>query len=185
MSDFNLKDISRRMDGALQSFKDELAGLRTGRASTALLDPVVVEVYGTKMPINQVATVGAPEARLLTVQVWDNDNVKAVEKAIINAGLGLNPQSEGQLVRIPLPDLNEERRKELCKVAGKYAEQARVSVRNVRRDGMDQIKKLKNDGDMSEDEMKAESENIQQETDKYVAEIDETLKAKEQEIMQV
>ncbi len=145
MADFNKDDLKRRMDSAVEALKSEFAGLRTGRASTSMLDPIVVDVYGSKMPMNQVGTVGVPEPRLLTVQVWDSSAVSAVEKAIRNSSLGLNPQAEGSLIRIPIPELNEERRKELTKVAGQYAESARISVRNVRRDGMEALKKQEKD----------------------------------------
>lgn len=177
----NLKDIERRMEGAFVTFQNELKGLRTGRASPALLEGVVVEAYGSKMPLNQMGTVSAPEPRLLVVQVWDREQAPAVEKAIRNAGLGLNPASEGQLIRVPTPELSQERRQELVKVAGKYAEQARIAVRNVRRDGMDGLKK---EG-ISEDEQRKLSDAIQKTTDKTIAHIDEALKKKEQEILTV
>ncbi|RME63745.1 MAG: ribosome recycling factor [Alphaproteobacteria bacterium] len=182
---FSLKDLERRMKGALDVLKTEFAGLRTGRASASLLDPVTVEVYGTTMPLNQVATVSVPDPRMLTVQVWDRANAGAVDKAIRNAGLGLNPVSEGAVIRVPIPELNEERRRELSKVAGKYAEAARVSVRNVRRDGMDTLKRLEKDHEMSQDEHKKQAEAVQAATDRYIAEIDKALAAKEAEIMQV
>lgn len=185
MSAFDMGDLERRMDGALTAFHNEMAGLRTGRASTAILDPVNVEVYGSRMPLTQLASVNVPEPRLITVQVWDKDNVKAVEKAISNAGLGLNPQAEGQLIRLPVPELSEERRKELAKLGGKYAESARVSVRNVRRDGMEKLKKLEKDSEISEDECKRLSDRVQKATDQHVEKIDDLLKVKEQEIMQV
>ena len=178
-------DLERRMEGAVEVLHKEFAGLRTGRASTSLLDPVTVEAYGQAMPLNQVGTVGVPEPRMLSVQVWDKGMVKAVEKAIMDAGLGLNPQADGHLIRIPIPPLNEERRKELAKVAGKYAEEARVAVRNVRRHGMDELKKAQKDGDISEDELHQYSDEIQKMTDDNVASIDETLAHKEEEIMQV
>ncbi len=162
-----------------------MAGLRTGRASTALLDPVKVEAYGNLSPINQVGTVAAPEARMLTVQVWDKSLVKAVDKAIRDAGLGLNPQSDGQLLRIPLPELNEERRKELAKMASKYAEAARVAVRNVRRDGMEILKKLEKDHKIGQDEHHKLGEELQKLTDANIKDIDAALHTKEQEIMQV
>src|SRR5947207_13859968 len=146
-----LKDLTRRMDGALEALRKELSGLRTGRASVSLLEPVKVEAYGNAVPLNQVATISVPEARLITVQVWDRGVAKAVDKAIREAGLGLNPQTEGAVVRVPIPDLTEERRRELTKVAAKYAEQARVHVRNVRRDGLDPLKKKEKDGDISQD----------------------------------
>jgi ribosome recycling factor len=179
------KDITRRMDSAVEVLKKEFSGLRSGRASINLLDPVVVEAYGQTMPLSQCATVGVPEPRMLTVQVWDKSQVKAVEKAIANAGLGLNPQADGQLIRVPIPALNEERRKELQKVGGKYAEQARVSVRNVRRDGMDLLKKLEKDGHISEDEIKKHEKEVQTITDETIRKIDDLLAHKEKEIMQV
>lgn len=179
------KDLQRRMDSAVDVLKKEFSGLRSGRASTSLLEPVVVEAYGSAMPLSQCGTVGVPEPRMLTVQVWDKGLVKAVEKAIRDAGLGLNPAADGQLVRVPIPPLNEERRKELQKVAGKYAEQARVSVRNVRRDGMDGLKKLAKDGHISEDETHKHEKDIQSFTDETIKKIDESLAHKEKEIMQV
>jgi ribosome recycling factor len=178
----DINDLKRRMDGAIENLKTEFAGLRTGRASTSMLDPVVVDVYGSKMPLNQVGTVGVPEPRLLTVQVWDVGNTASVEKAIRESGLGLNPMAEGALIRVPIPELNEERRKELTKVAGQYAESARVSIRNVRRDGMDDIKK---DGDLSEDDKKRESDNVQSLTDEKIKVIDDMLASKEKDIMTV
>ncbi len=178
-------DLKRRMDGAIEALKREFAGLRTGRASTSLLDNIQVDAYGAAMPMNQVASVSVPEPRLLTVQVWDNGNIKAVEKAIIDSELGLNPQTEGNLIRVPIPELSEERREEMTKVAAKYAEQARVAVRNVRRDGMDGLKKLEKDGEISQDEHRARGDDIQQMTDGHISNIDELLEAKEQEIMQV
>ena len=178
-------DLERRMEGAVEVLHKEFGGLRTGRAATSLLDPVTVEAYGQAMPLNQVGTVGVPEPRMLSVQVWDKGMVKAVEKAIMDAGLGLNPQADGQMVRIPIPALNEERRSELAKVAGKYAEEARVAVRNVRRHGMDELKKAEKDGDISEDALREYSDDIQKMTDANVAKIDETLANKEEEIMQV
>lgn len=187
MADINAlkSDLERRMDGAVEVLHKEFGGLRTGRASTSLLDPVTVDAYGQAMPLNQVGTVGVPEPRMLTVQVWDKGMVKSVEKAIMDAGLGLNPQSDGQLIRIPIPPLNEERRKELAKVAGKYAEDTRVSVRNVRRHGMDELKKLEKDNEISEDEHRQYSDEIQKMTDANVAKVDEALAHKEEEIMQV
>ena len=183
--DFDKKDLNRRMKGAVESLKHEFSGLRTGRASASLLDPVSVNVYGTQMPINQVASITVPEARMLSVQVWDQNNVGAVEKAIRNAGLGLNPMVDGQTVRVPVPELNEERRKELSKLAGKYAEQARIAVRNVRRDGMEALKKAEKDGDISEDEYKRLADEVQKMTDSTIKEIDTLLDSKEQEMMQV
>lgn len=187
MADINAlkSDLERRMEGAVEVLHKEFGGLRTGRASTSLLDPVTVEAYGQAMPLNQVGTVGVPEPRMLSVQVWDKSMVKAVEKAIMDAGLGLNPQADGQLVRIPIPPLNEERRQELAKVAGKYAEEARVAVRNVRRHGMDELKKAEKDGEISEDAHREYADDIQKMTDANVAKIDETLAHKEEEIMQV
>ncbi|MBS27545.1 MAG: ribosome recycling factor [Alphaproteobacteria bacterium] len=179
------QDLKRRMDGALEALRREFSGLRTGRASTSLLENVQVDAYGAAMPMNQVASVSVPEPRLLAVQVWDNGNIKAVEKAIIDSELGLNPQTEGNLIRVPIPELSEERREEMTKVAAKYAEQARVAVRNVRRDGMDFLKKLEKDGDISQDEHRARGDDIQQMTDSHITTIDELLEAKEQEIMQV
>lgn len=175
-------DIKKRMDGALDSLKSEFSGLRAGRASTSLLDTVVVEVYGSKMPLNQVGSVAVPEPRLLTVQVWDSSNTQAVEKSIRNSGLGLNPMSEGSLIRIPMPELNEERRAELKKVAGKYAEQARIAIRNVRKDGMDQIK---SDSDLPEDEAKRQSDGVQKMTDDHIKQVDQLLADKEKDIMAV
>jgi ribosome recycling factor len=182
---FDVKDLERRMDGAIQSLKGDLNGLRTGRASPNLLEPVMVEAYGSSVPIQQVGAIGVPEPRMLTVQVWDRGTVGAVEKAIRNAGLGLNPVTDGQTVRIPIPPLNEERRKELAKLAGKYAEAARVAIRNVRRDGMELLKKLEKDGSISEDDQKKLSVQVQTATDAHVKRVDETLKSKEEEIMQV
>jgi ribosome recycling factor len=182
---FDKEEINRRMNGAVATLKSEFSGLRTGRASTALLDPVTVEAYGNSVPINQVGTVGAPEPRLLTVQVWDKGLVKAVDKAIRDAGLGLNPQSDGQLLRIPIPELNEERRKELAKLASKYTEQARIAVRNVRRDGMEVLKKLEKDHKIGQDEHHKFAEELQKVTDTHIKDIDQLLHAKEQEIMQV
>lgn len=185
MAEPDLDDLKKRMDGAIKTLKGEFGGLRTGRASPSLLDPVSVEAYGTVMPLTQVATVGVPEPRLLTVTVWDKSMVKAVEKAIRDSGLGLNPQPDGQLIRVPIPELNQERRQELVKVAGKYAEQARVAVRNVRRDGMDTLKKMEKDGDISQDDHRLYADEVQSMTDEHIKEIDETLATKEKEIMQV
>lgn len=179
------KDLKRRMDSAVEVLKKEFGGLRTGRASASLLDPIVVEAYGSAMPLNQVGTVGVPEPRMITVQVWDKSMVKAVEKAIRDAGLGLNPQTDGQLVRVPIPPLNEERRNELVKVAHKYAEQARVSIRNVRRDGMDALKKFEKDGLISQDEHRTHEKEIQSLTDEAIHHVDDVLKHKESEIKQV
>ena len=185
MAEIDIDDIERRMDGALEVLSREFGGLRTGRASANLLDPLMVEAYGSQMPMNQVGTVSAPEARLLTVQVWDQGLVKAVEKSIVESELGLNPQTEGNLIRIPIPDLSEERRIELKKVAGRYAEQAKVAVRNVRRDGMDTLKQMERDGEISQDEQKTQSEDIQKLTDGVISKIDKSLEIKETEIMQV
>lgn len=180
---FDKADLERRMRGALETLKHDLAGLRTGRASTALLDPITVEVYGANMPLNQVATVTAPEPRMLSVQVWDRSNVQLVEKAIRASGLGLNPVTEGQTLRLPIPDLTEERRKELAKLASQYAEKARVAVRNVRRDGMDQLKKDEKAGAISEDEQKRLEGEVQKMTDKMIAEVDQAAAQKEKEIL--
>lgn len=181
----DLDDISKRMDGAVSVLRTEFAGLRTGRASPDLLSPVTVEAYGSYLPINQVGNIGVPEARMLTVQVWDKSMVKAVEKAIRNSGLGLNPQTDGQLIRVPIPELNEERRREMARVAAKYAEHARIAVRNVRRDGMDLLKRLEKDGDLSQDDQKIYADEIQDLTDKHIKAIDDVLAVKEKEIMQV
>lgn len=185
MADPDIDDIERRMNGAVDVLKREFAGLRTGRASIGLLEPITVDAYGAQMPMNQVGTIGVPDSRMLTVQVWDQGLISAVEKAIRESGLGLNPQTEGQLVRVPIPQLTEERRVELTKIANKYAEQARVAVRNVRRDGMDQLKKAEKDGDISQDEQRAWSDEIQEMTDKQIKTIDGALASKDQEIMQV
>jgi ribosome recycling factor len=180
-----LNDLKRRMNGVLEGLMREFAGLRTGRASASLLEPIMVEAYGSMMPITQVGTISIPESRMLTVQVWDTGLVKSVEKAIRDANLGLNPSADGQVVRVPLPDLNEERRKELVKVAGKYSEQAKVSVRNVRRDGMDQGKKQEKAGDISEDDERRLGDEIQKLTDSFIKKIDEMLVQKEKDIMHV
>ncbi len=185
MSDQELDALQRRMNGAIDALKQEFAGLRTGRASASLLDPIKVNAYGSDMPLNQVGTVATPEPRLISVQVWDKGLVKAVEKAIRESGLGLNPQVEGTLVRVPLPELNAERRAELIKIAGKYAEQARVAVRNVRRDGMDLLKKQEKDRKISEDEHKVQSEKVQKMTDAVIAKIDEAFASKQKDIAQV
>lgn len=180
-----IRDLKRRMEGALDSLRKEFAGLRTGRASASLLDPVMVEAYGNSMPLSQVGTVSVPEPRLIIVQVWDRGNVKAAEKAIREAGLGLNPQTEGQTLRVPIPDLNEERRKELTKVAAKYAEQARVSVRNVRRDGMDLLKKQEKDHKLTQDQHRKLDKEIQSLTDETIKKVDALLAQKDKEILQV
>jgi len=185
MATVKIAELQRRMDGALQALHREFGGLRTGRAAISLLEPITVDAYGSSMPMNQVGTIGAPEPRLLTVQVWDNSLVKAVEKSIRDSGLGLNPQTEGNVVRVPIPDLSEERRVELKKVASRYAEQARVAVRNVRRDGMDGLKKAEKDGDISKDEHHSIADEIQKLTDSHIGEIDKALAGKEKEIMQV
>ncbi|HEY3778075.1 MAG TPA: ribosome recycling factor [Rhizomicrobium sp.] len=182
---FDKEDLNRRMNGSVTALKGEFAGLRTGRANPALLDPVTVEAYGGSMHISQLGTVSAPEPRLLTVQVWDKSMVKAVDKAIRDGGLGLNPQADGQLLRIPIPELNEERRRELAKLAHKYAEQARIAVRNVRRDGMEVLKKLEKDHQIGQDEHRKLGDELQKVTDAHIHDIDHALQAKEQEIMQV
>ena len=180
-----IKDLRRRMEGALEVLRKELAGLRTGRASTNLLEPVTVEAYGNAMPLNQVASLSVPEPRMIVVQVWDRGLAKAVDKAIREAGLGLNPQTEGQTLRVPIPDLTEERRRELTRVAAKYAEQARVSVRNVRRDGLDPLKKKEKDGEITQDQHRKLQHDIQALTDEYIKKIDDTLAQKDKEILQV
>ena len=183
MPQFDKADLERRMKGAVESLRGDLSGLRTGRANTALLDPVMVEVYGAHMPLNQVATVSAPEPRMLSVQVWDKSNVTPVEKAIRSAGLGLNPITDGTTLRLPIPDLTEERRKELAKLASKYAENARIAVRNVRRDGMDSLKTDEKKGEISEDERKRLETEVQKMTDATIADIDAAATAKEKEIL--
>lgn len=185
MADPDIDDLERRMKSAVDVLGREFAGLRTGRASVSLLEPLTVDAYGADMKLNQLATISAPEPRMLTVQVWDKGLVKEVQKAIQSSELGLNPAADGQLVRVPIPELNEERRVELSKVAGKYAEQARVAVRNVRRDGMDKLKQMEKGGEMSKDDHHLWSDEIQEMTDKIVKEIDEFLDTKEKEIMQV
>lgn len=182
---FDLADIKRRMSSALDALKKEYTGLRTGRASTSLLETVTVEAYGSRMPLSQVGSISVPEPRLLTVTVWDNTMIKAVEKAIRDAGLGLNPQPDGNLVRVPIPELNEERRKELQKVAGKYAEAARVAIRNVRREGMDGIKKQEKDKAISEDQASTHSDEVQKATDDFIGQVDKLLADKEKDIMVV
>lgn len=178
-------DLTRRMDGALETLRRDFAGLRTGRASPGLLEPVKVEAYGTEVPLTQVGTIGVPEPRMITVQVWDKTLVSAVERAVRDAGLGLNPMSDGQLVRVPIPILTEERRVELARAAGRYAEAARVAVRGVRRDGMDRIKAFEKKGEIGEDESKDWTDEVQKLTDGYVKRIDESLVEKEREIKQV
>jgi ribosome recycling factor len=182
---FDIKALEKRMDGALASLKTEFTGLRTGRASVHLLDTVHVSAYGSSMPLNQVASVSAPEARMLSVSVWDKSMVGAVDRAIRESPLGLNPIMDGQTLRIPIPPLSEERRKELAKLAGKFSEAAKVAVRNVRRDGMDLLKRLEKAGEIGEDVVKTREKDVQKITDKAVAEIDAATKAKEEEIMQV
>ena len=177
-------DLQRRMDGAMTNLRTEFASLRTGRASAAMLEPVMVDAYGAPTPINQVGTVNVPEPRMVTVNVWDKGLVGKVEKAIRESGLGINPQTNGTIIMLPIPELNEERRRELTKVAGQYAEGARVAVRNVRRDGMDQIKKAKADG-MSEDDQKFWEQEVQEMTDKMIGAVDQALETKQAEIMQV
>ena len=183
MAKYDKADIERRMNGAVESLKSDLGGLRTGRANTSLLDPVMVEVYGSMMPLNQVATVSAPEPRMLSVQVWDKANVTAVEKGIAKANLGLNPMIDGQNVRLPMPDLTQERRKELAKLAGQYAEQAKIAIRNVRRDGMEALKEDEKKKEISEDERKRSEDEVQKLTDTYVAEADAAAVQKEKEIL--
>lgn len=183
--DFDLKSLEKRMEGAVSNLNQEFQGLRTGRASVNLLDTVTVPAYGADTPLNQVGSVSVPEARMLSVSIWDKSLVGAADKAIRESGLGLNPIVDGQNLRIPIPPLNEERRRDLTKVAGKYAESARVAVRNIRRDGMDQIKKLEKDGEISQDDQKAYGEDIQKLTDQFISRIDDLLKTKEEEIMQV
>ncbi|MFV0321055.1 MAG: ribosome recycling factor [Alphaproteobacteria bacterium] len=187
MANFNdiSNDLKKRMQGAVEALSHEFSGLRTGRASTALLDPIKVHVWGQDMPLNQVATISTPEARMITVQVWDKSNVNAIEKAIRESNLGLNPASDGQLIRLPIPPLNEERRTELTKIARGYTEDARIAVRNVRRHAMDDIKKLEKESEISEDEMHNWQDDVQKLTDTFVKELDELLEKKEQEIMQV
>lgn len=185
MADGLTKDLKRRMDGAIEALRKEFAGLRTGRASASLLDPVMVDAYGSQMPLNQCGTVSVPEPRMLMVQVWDKGLLKPVEKAIRDAGLGLNPQADGASIRVPIPDLNEERRRELVKVAAKYTEQAKVSVRNVRRDGIDALKKLEKDGEISQDEQRKIQTDIQALTDETIKKVDDSFSQKEKEISQV
>ncbi|MCB2067677.1 MAG: ribosome recycling factor [Erythrobacter sp.] len=183
MAKYDKADVERRMAGAVESLKSDLGGLRTGRANVTLLDPVVVEVYGAMMPLNQVATVSAPEPRMLSVQVWDRSNVTAVEKGIAHANLGLNPMIDGQTLRLPLPDLTEERRRELAKLAGTYAEKAKIAIRNVRRDANEALKEDEKKKEISEDERKRKEDEVQKLTDKYVADADAATAAKEKEIL--
>ena len=185
MNEINKDDLVKRMDGAINSFSGDLVGLRTGRASTNMVDGILVDAYGQKMPIDQVGSISVPEARMISIQVWDKGLVIAVEKAIHESGLGLNPQTDGELIRIPIPELNEERREELSKIAGKYAEQSRVAIRNVRRDGMDEIKKIEKDGTVGKDRAVDLSNEVQELTDYYIKKIDEMLSQKENEIRQV
>src|SRR5690348_8622579 len=180
-----LKDLRRRMDGAIEVLRKEFGGLRTGRASAGLLEPVQVSAYGNSVPLNQVASINVPEPRMITVQVWDRGVVKAVDKAIREAGLGLNPQTEGQTIRVPIPELNEERRRELTRVAARYAEEARVSVRNVRRDGIEALRRLEKDGNISQDQQRKLQTDVQHMTDDHIKRIDETLAQKDKEILQV
>ena len=182
---FDISELKRRMQGATQSLKHELGGLRTGRAAASMLEPVQVEAYGSHMPLNQLATVSVPEPRLLSVQVWDKSMVKAVEKAIVDSNLGLSPATEGQVLRLRIPELNEERRKELVKVAHKYVEAAKVAVRHVRRDGLDTLKKLEKASEISEDDEKRLAGDVQKATDSVIAEIDQMLAGKEKEILTV
>lgn len=185
MSGSEIKDLKRRMDGAIEALSREFGGLRTGRASPSLLDTIVVNAYGGEMPLTQVASVSVPEPRMISVNVWDNTVVKSVEKAIRESDLGLNPLTEGNVLRIPIPELNEERRRDLTKVAGKYAEQARIAIRNVRRDGMESVKKSEKDGDLSEDESRRLHDQIQKLTDEHIELVDASLADKEAEIMHV
>lgn len=183
--ELDLDDVERRMSGGVEALRKELASLRTGRASATMLDPVVVNVYGADMPLNQIATISVPEARLISVQVWDSNNTSAAEKAIRNSGLGLNPAAEGSLIRVPIPDLTEERRREYAKVAGQYAENARIAVRNIRRHAMDELKKQERAGDISQDDQHLYGDEVQTLTDGTIKEIDALLEQKQQEIMQV
>ncbi len=183
--ELDIDDLTRRMDGAVEVFRKDLSGLRTGRASASLLEPIVVDAYGATMPINQVATINVPESRMISVQVWDRGLVKAVEKAIRNSALGLNPQVDGTLMRIPLPELSEERRQELVKVAHRYAEQTRIAIRNVRRDGMDQLKRLEKDGHISQDDHKVWADEVQALTDRQIELVNDLLQHKEKDIVTV
>ncbi len=185
MAEPDMDDLNRRMNGAVEVLRKEFAGLRTGRASPSLLEPISIEAYGTQMPLNQLATVNTPDPRTLTVQVWDASMLKSIETAIRDAGLGLNPMSEGPLIRVPIPELDEERRQELGRIAGKYGEQAKIAVRNVRRDGMDKLKRMEKDGELSQDDHHMWADEIQTITDQHVETIDEMLATKQQDIMQV
>ena len=185
MADPDIDDIERRMARAVEVLRNEFGGLRTGRAAPALLEPIDVDAYGSKMPMNQVGTISAPDARMLAVQVWDQSLVTSVEKAIRESDLGLNPQRDGNVVRVPVPQLSEQRRIEMTKIASKYAEQARIAVRNVRRDGIDMLKKMEKDGKLSQDEQRTWADKIQAMTDSHIGEIDKALTAKEKEIMQI
>ena len=183
-SDFDTDDLQRRMDGAMAALKQEFASLRTGRGSATMLDPITVDAYGQQTPINQLGTINVPEPRMVVINVWDKGMVSKVERAIRDSGLGINPQTDGTLIRLPIPELNEERRRELSKVAAQYAESARVAIRNVRRDGMDRLKRLKSEG-MSEDDHKIWSDEVQTLTDDYIKAVDKALETKQEEIMQV
>jgi ribosome recycling factor len=184
-NELDIDDLQRRMDGAIEALRKEFSGLRTGRASASLLEPIMVDAYGATVPINQLGNINVPEPRMISVQVWDKANVKAVEKAIRNSNLGLNPAVDGQLLRIPLPELSEERRQDLVKVAHRYAEQARIAVRNVRRDGMDQLKRLEKDGHISQDEHKVWADEVQSMTDKHIELVGDLLQHKEKDIVTV
>jgi ribosome recycling factor len=183
--EFDIEDIKRRMEGAVSSFQGDLGGLRTGRASPSLLEPITIDAYGSQMPINQVANITVPEPRMLSVSVWDKSMVSAIEKAIRESTLGLNPMTDGTTIRVPLPELNEERRRELAKIAHQYAENARIAVRHVRRDGMETLKRLEKDGEISQDESRMKSDEVQKQTDQTISRIDSLLTEKETEIMQV
>ena len=185
MDKFEQADLKRRMNGALSILKSELAGLRTGRASSAILDPIMVEAYGSQMPLSQLATVSVPEPRMISVQVWDKSMIAGVEKAIRESDLGLNPVVDGQLLRLPIPELNEERRLEMVKVVHKYGEQAKVAIRHVRRDGMEALKKLEKDGELSQDEQHTQSDQVQKLTDEMIEEVDAMVSKKETEVKQV
>jgi ribosome recycling factor len=185
MAELDLNDIQRRMDASLGSLATEFAGLRAGRASTGMLEPIMVDAYGSKMPMNQVGTISAPEPRLLTVSVWDASMASAVEKAIRESDLGLNPAAEGTMIRVPIPDLSEERRKDMVKVAGRYAEACRVAIRNIRRDGIETIRKSEKDGLISEDDRHSQENSVQKLTDEFVKKVDDALATKEKEITQV